>query len=270
MAFQAVEQLQTRSYAVENGLTTGMRSYVVYDDTTPITVPQTIIDQFGGGQIPKRGDLFPSSAVLWAKQYKIAKRAGTSEWDLTWDYTSTPPSERDPLEIGYVEVTLDFSAEFEDNYRSEPNLPTYGTVSTPIDIGGERIDIVGTALSVLRYKAEISITETVDYATYTGLITPAILAAMGKRNLNNFQGVPIGRAVYRGASARRIGADQWAVSHSIQVDSMFHLVQVPIRDANGDIACKAYNKPYTQAIEVFWNQPFPSFVNFSAISPNWS
>ena len=245
MAFEAYEQLQTRSYAVSNGLTTGSRVFVVFDSASPITTPQTVIDNFGGGLIPRRGDFFPDSLVLYAKQYRIEKRAGTDMWELTWEYTSTPPSDKDPMEIGYVEVTLDFSAEFD-------------------------MDIVGSPLSSLRYKAEMTVTETVDYATYTSIINPAILVAMGRRNLNVFQGAPIGRALYKGASVRRIGMELFSISHSMQIDSDLHLIQVPLKNANGEVDCKTFSKPYTQAITVLWNQPFPEFVNFSGISPNWS
>ena len=270
MAFEAYEQLQTRSYAVSNGLTTGSRVFVVFDAATPITTPQTVIDNFGGGLIPRRGDFFPDSLVLYAKQYRIEKRAGTDMWELTWEYTSTPPSDKDPMEIGYVEVTLDFSAEFDDRYRLLPSLPTYGTPTTQFDIGGERMDIVGSPLSSLRYKAEMTVTETVDYATYTSIINPAILVAMGRRNRNVFQGAPIGRALYKGASVRRIGMELFSISHSMQIDSDLHLIQVPLKNANGEVDCKTFSKPYTQAITVLWNQPFPEFVNFSGISPNWS
>ncbi len=266
MAFVATELLNSRSYSVSNGQTTAARVFVCYDTTTAITTPQSLIDQFGVA-LPARGDLFPDSLVAWASTYSIVPREGTDQWEITWNYISTPLAAG---EVGYVEVSVDYSAQFEDTYRQEPNLPEFGTITIEGDIGGDRIDICGVPLSALRYKTEFTVTETVEYDTYVNIIQPNVLQAIGKRNLQVFQGAPIGKVVYKGASLRRMSADKWQVSHSMQYDGDYHLVQVPIRGANGDITLDKYSKPYTQTVEVFFRQPFLKFANFSVISPNWS
>ena len=270
MAQQIIEQLQTRDYAVSNGQATGSRKWIIFDDSSPITVPQTVIDAFGGGTLPLRGDAFPSSLVLFAKNYKIERVAGTDIWGVTWDYASGQPQDRDPLEIGYVEVTIDHSAQFDDSYRRGTTFPSNGTPTTDNDIGGERIDVVGSPLSLLRYKIEFTVTETVDYSTFVNILTPNILDATGTRNSRLFQGTPAGKLVYKGASARRVGLDTWSVSHSMQADSRYHLIQVPMKGANGEVTVDQYAKPYVQAVKVMFMQPFDGFSNFSGISPNWS
>ncbi len=271
MAFIAVETLATRSYSVSGGQTTASRSFVCYDPVTAITAPITLIDNFGVS-LPAIGDYFPSSTVAKATSYAISHREGTDQWEITWNYSSaqTTTTEKQPLEIGYVEVSIDYSAQFDDAYRDTANFPTDGTVLTESDIGGLRVDICGSPISVLRFKTEFSVTETVEYSTFLDIIQPSAFAAMGKRNDAVFQGAPRGSVVYRGASVRRIGVSLWQVSHSMQYDGYLHLIQVPIRDANGDIRTKTFDRTYPQAEEVYWRQPFASFANFSAISPNWS
>ena len=270
MTVVAVEQLQTRSYAFSGGSTTGSRLFTIYDDATTIDNPQTIVDLFGSNGIPYRGEPFPSISNLFAKAYRIEKRAGTDMWDVTWEYASGAPLEKDPAEEGYVEVSLDFQSAFEDFYRSNAAIPTDGTVTATTDIGGGRMDIVGSPLSMLRFKVDWSVTETVDYATFVDLLYPAIVNAQGTRNDKAFQGTFKGLMVYRGASARRIGLGLWSITHSMQQDGEYHLIQTPRRNANGDIDTKLYTEPYAQAVDVYYKQPFPIFSDFSSISPNWS
>ncbi len=271
MAFIAIETLASRDYSVSNGQTTASRSFVCYDDTTAITAPITIIDNFGS-TLPAIGDFFPESLVAKATSYAITKREGTDQWELTWNYSSSQSEteEKQPLEIGYVEVSVDYSAQFDDSYRDFATLPTDGLPTVEADIGGNRVDICGSPLSLLRFKTDFSVTETIDYSTYINLIQPKVFAAIGKRNSAVFQGAPRGTVVYRGASLRRIGVSLWQLSHSMQYDGFFHLIQVPIRDTNGDIRLKTFNLGYSQAETIFHRQPFPSYSNFSVISPNWS
>ena len=132
------------------------------------------------------------------------------------------------------------------------------------------MDVVGSPLSLLRYKIEFTVTETVDYSTFVNILTPNILDATGTRNSRPFQGTRTGKLVYKGASARRVGLDTWSVSHSMQADSRYHLIQVPMKGANGEVIVDQYAKPYVQAVKVMWVQPFELYNNFSGISPNWS
>lgn len=275
------ESIDSREYSYSAGKVTATRTFKVYSSLGGITTPASIRSLFGTATtpdaMPTTGDLFPSETDVKAKQYSIKKDAESNVWTVVWTYSngSIDPTDLQPMEPGYVEWTLDVNATFADTYGDKPVYPRYGTVigveddnEIPIAEGGRQIDLEGVPVSALRLTTDISISETVE--SYGG--PPTVYAnarvARGSRNVAVWYGIAIGKALYLGCNCKRIGINLYSVTHKVQEATDFHLIQFPERDSVGRIptVIKTGKK---RARKVFWKQPFPTFADFDAISPNW-
>lgn len=275
------EHIDSREYSYNAGKVTATRTFKVYSSLGGITTPATIRSLFGTATLPDAmpdiGELFPSETDIKATSYSIKKDAESSVWTVVWNYSNSEidPGDKQPSEPGYVEWTLDVNASFADTYVDKPVYPRYGTISAIEDAneiglaeGGKQVDLEGVPVSALRLTTDISISETVE--SYGG--PPAVYAASrvarGSRNGTLWYGIAIGKALYMGCNCKRIGINLYSVTHRIQEATDFHLIQYPERDSVGRVPTALKNGK-KRARRVFWKQPFPTFADFDAISPNW-
>jgi hypothetical protein len=123
-------------------------------------------------------------------------------------------------------------------------------------------------MTVLHNLSTIEFVETVALSTLPDR-SQLIRVARGKRNLAEFQGAPIGQVLYRGAKANRIGVDRVSLVHSFSQDSLYHMIQVVDKDADGKPKLVEMPNGEKVAQVCRWRQPFPEFANFNLLSENF-
>jgi hypothetical protein len=276
MALAAIELQETRNMNYSGGKTAATRRFAIWDDAAPLTTPKQIRDTFGttinGLDIPTRNSLFPGEIGIYARSYSITVRDdGSGIWNLDWHYENGEPFQFQPLEIGYTQFSVDWSAEFRDVWRTNPGLviPPFGSPNVlESDIGGRKVDSAGLPLSVLSYFSTIEFTETVALETLPDR-SQSIRAVRGTRNAVDFQGAPRGQVVYKGARAQRVALDKVSLTHSFAQDAQMHLIQVPRRGADGQVLLSEASPGILRAAIVAYEQPFPDFTDFNALSENF-
>jgi hypothetical protein len=267
MAVEYVELQETRGYSESGGRVTASRKFRVWDDAATLTTPKAVRDLFGS-TLPEVGELFPEEKVIYCTAYSIRSVPDTlGVWEVDFTYENSEPGEKLPQEEGYVQITIDYAAEFRDQYRTGVTIPTNGT-ATGSDCGGTKIDKAGVPLSVLVRMSDITIVETVSAASFPDRSTN-IRAARGRRNLVSFQGAPIGQVLYTGATATRIGIEKFQITHRFRQDEQYHMIQSPRRNQLGQVQCTADAQSVFRADYVDLVQPFPGFANFNLLSENF-
>lgn len=267
MAVEYIELQETRGYSENGGKKTAQRLFRVWDDAAPITTPATVRGYFGS-TLPDIGDLFPGETVVYAVSYAIKFLPDSRNvWEVSFSYENTEPGQYLPQEVGYTQITIDYSAEFRDFWRTQPSIPSNGT-QTGADCGGTKIDKAGEPLSVLVRMSDITITETVDAASFPSR-SLLIRAARGRRNLTIFQGAPIGQVYYKGATANRIGLEKFSIVHKFAQDEHSHMLQSPRRNQTGAVQIAPDPQGVYRAEFVELVQPFPGFADFNLLSENF-
>lgn len=280
MATVFKEQEASRTYSYDAGKVTATRVFKVWDDAgfkvldEPADVIATWNTSVGGETMPQVGSTFPGSATVFARSFSISREQGTDVWVVTWTYQniSISPTDKQPQEPGYVQWNLDIGAGFVDAFFENPSYPTNGDTSATessnqITTGTQR-DIMGEPISVMRYTSTITITEVFESAGGLPAAYATARAARGKRNSDAWQGIEVGKAVYKGVQAQRIGVNLWQLVHNIEEASDFHLIQYPERDTSGRIPTEQISGRQ-RAKRVYWRQPFPQKTSFAAISTQW-
>lgn len=267
MAVEYIELQETRGYSENGGKKTAQRLFRVWDDAAPITTPATVRGYFGS-TLPDIGDLFPGETVVYAVSYAIKFVPDSRNvWEVSFSYENTEPGQYLPQEVGYTQITIDYSAEFRDFWRTQPSIPSNGT-QNGADCGGTKIDKAGEPLSVLVRMSDITITETVDAASFPSR-SLLIRAARGRRNLTIFQGAPIGQVYYKGATANRIGLEKFSIVHKFAHDEYSHMLQSPRRNQTGAVQIAPDPQGVYRAEFVELVQPFPGFADFNLLSENF-
>ena len=271
----AIELQETRNESWSDGKITATRRFAVWNDSTPLTTAAAVRALFGttvdGVDLPDIGSQFPGDTALYAKSYTLKPEAESRYvWMLEFAYENSEPLEKQPQEIGYSQFSVDWSVEFRDFYRVNPgmSIPQYGSPSNEAFVGGTSIDVAGEPMTVLHNLSTIEFVETVALSTLPDR-SQLIRAARGKRNLAEFQGAPIGQVLYRGAKANRIGVDRVSLVHSFSQDSLYHMIQVVDKDADGKPKLVEMPNGEKVAQVCRWRQPFPEFANFNLLSENF-
>jgi hypothetical protein len=271
----AIELQETRNESWSDGKITATRRFAVWNDSTPLTTAAAVRALFGttvdGVDIPDIGSQFPGDTALYAKSYTLKPDIESRyEWRVDFTYENSEPLEKQPQEIGYSQFSVDWSVEFRDFYRVNPgmSIPQYGSPSNEAFVGGTSIDVAGEPMTVLHNLSTIEFVETVALSTLPDR-SQLIRAARGKRNLAEFQGAPIGQVLYRGAKANRIGVDRVSLVHSFSQDSLYHMIQVVDKDADGKPKLVEMPNGEKVAQSCRWRQPFPEFANFNLLSENF-
>lgn len=267
MAFEYVELQETRNYSEAGGKVNASRKFRCWDDASPIQTPAEVRDHFGS-ELPSVGSKFPDESVVYCVSYSISHLPEMrNTWEVTFNYENTEFTGTLPQEEGYVQITVDYAAEFRDQWRSIPNVPQYGT-ATGQDCGGQKIDKAGVPMSVLVRMSDLTIVETVSAASFPDR-SLKIRQARGRRNLTLFQGAPIGQVLYTGATANRIGIDKYQITHRFRQDEAFHMLQSPRRNQLGAVQSAPDTDGVWRATWVDLVQPFPGFADFNLLSENF-
>ena len=269
MAATVIEDRETRSLNFATGRTTATRRFHVFDDASALTTPAAVFALFGTNGLPQEGDLFPGESEVYATGFTIdLVPESRNVWQVTFTYENTEPGAVQPLEVGYVEFSIDYAFEFRDFYRVNPGLaiPTNGT-PTLTDVAGTRIDAAGEPLSAKVNISTITITETVSTESVEDR-SAKIRLLRGRRNNAVFYGAPIGQVAYQGASARRIALDKFSIQHTFQQDGLYFMAQQPSRNPEKEVFLQQVNGIW-RAKTVMWVQPFPDFGDFNQLSENF-
>lgn len=267
MAITVIEQRDTRNFSQSTGRISASRTFVVYDDAAPLTTPAAVRAYFNSTDLPQIGDLFPGETDVYAVNFDISLIEDSEKaWRVQFSYENVEPGESQPNEEGYTEITIDYKAEFRDIYRLGPNVPTNGN-PTGNDIGGTPVDASGSPVSKLQRLSELIITEVVAASTFPDR-SLKIRAARGKRNTAVFQGAPIGQVLYQGATATRIAVNKFQIQHRFAQDEVYHLLQVPLKNQEGEPRKVLINGVW-RAEDVRFVQPFPDGYDFNILSENF-
>lgn len=271
----AIELFETRDANETSGKLTCSRKFAVWDDSSPLLTPSAVRALFGTTQgstlLPKVGDLFPDETDVFCVSYQIALQPNSRNlWHVTFSYENTEPGQLQPLQVGYAQLSFDWSAEFRDVWRTQPGLiaPSDGDATLNSTIQGTPIDVWGEPMSVLRYFTTLEISETVQLNTLDARAA-VIMEMRGKRNAAVFRGGAIGTVLYRGAKANRTSIDKVSLTHSFMQDDWYHMIQVPERGSDGRVVLTEAANGARIAASVLWRQPFPLKGDFNTISENF-
>ena len=277
MALEIYETQETRSANVSNGRATATRRFRIFDDAAPLTTPNQIRElfgtTFGSTTLPDIGDEMVGDQTVFATGYSIRHvPESRGVWEVDFTYENTEPGQYQPQEVGYTEISIEYSAQLHDVWRANPSVPTNGTTTTasstaPGNAGGTPIDSGGDPLSVLRRSSTVTITETVASATMEAR-SLAIRALRGRRNNSIFQGASIGQVLYLGASASRVALDKFQIVHRFEQDEWSHCRQIPMKGPDKQVILAPIDGILRAAV-VNWAQPFPTFGDFNALSENF-
>lgn len=267
MAVEYIELQETRAFSENGGRVTASRKFRIWDDASPITTPKVVRESFGD-PLPEIGELFPDEKVIYCTGYNIRSVPDTlGVWEVDFTYENSEPGEKLPQEEGYVQITIDYAAEFRDQWRSAVTIPANGT-PTGTDCGGNSIDKAGVPLSILVRMSDLTITETVAAATISAR-SLTIRAARGRRNSATFQGAPIGQVLYTGATMTRIGLEKYQITHKFRQDENYHMIQSARRNQLGQVDTVADTQGVYRAGNVDLVQPFPQLYDFNTLSENF-
>ena len=267
MAFEYLELQETRGFSDSGGRVTATRTFRCWDDAAPITSPKLVKDHFGV-ELPDIRENFPDEKLIFATAFSIKHLPDTrGVWEVVFTYENSEPADKLPNEEGYVQISIDYAAEFRDAWRLNPTIPTNGT-QTGVDCGGTAIDKAGEPLSVLVRMSDITIVETVSAYSFPER-SIKIRQARGRRNLTPFQGAPIGQVLYTGATANRIGLEKFSISHKFRQDENSHMQQSPRRNQLKEIQTVADAQSIHRAEFVDLVQPFFGFADFNLLSENF-
>jgi len=273
------EKLESRDVSRIGGKLTARRQFHVYDDGTALTTPGSVIVLFGSNGLPYYGEEFPESPNLRARDYRLSLAAGHRDlWVIEWEYSEAELAtfpDRQPGEVGFVEVTARTVANFVDAWRilAKPELANrtkagadnqYGN-GHPSDIGGVSVDAAGEPLQDVVRQIEIQITEVVggvsSFAPYLDFVW--------RRNNSTFLGAQVGQLLYLGAQINRIDVAKYQFTHTFLLDRWWHMRQRAEKNPDGRYFLKTVNgKKHAEAVNFV--QPFPDYANFFAMSPNFT
>ena len=260
--------MESREISTSGGKVTGTRTFHLWDDSSPIEEPDQI--SLGVGGLPAVGELFPGSKTLYATSYTMTHLADSSRtWRVVFNYESADPTGISaPSEPGYLQISFEYQAIPKELYRTDPGLLYQGGTPDDRDIAGKPIDSGGVPTTVFVDQHILVIEETVSAISLSDR-SSLIRSAVASRNQSAFFGASPGTLVYQGCSGRRIGVGLYSLTHRFQYDGAFHLVQVPKRNASGnvDLEVTASRGSYTGWVRFV--QPFPYLSEFSLISGNF-
>lgn len=277
MAIVVSELADSRNGNTVAGRNTSIRTFKVYDLDTPITTDIAVRLILGTNGLPYYGDQYPDAVTPFvASDVSIDRYDGQVDvWKVTWTYKDGAVGggtneNKQPLDVGYVDVSIDGDAEFDEVWRSltasqiaalvaGANYPNGTPAAGDVDIGGTKIDVAGEPLSgPIRKKVTLTVTETMDTVPSMNFL----MGYVGKRNSTPFKGGAIGSIVYAKPRIKRVDLNRWAVSHNFIGDNYYHMIQMAYRNPDGSVALDGNG----HAESVWYRQPFPDLANFYDIS----
>ena len=268
MAQQNYEMMDSRSTSTNSGKSTGSRTFVVWDDASPIDKPSEII--LGSNGLPGYGDLFPGSTSLFLSAYTIEHLPDSSKtWKVVFQYeTGDPTGISPPSEPGYLQVSIEYQVVPKDVYRRDPGMNRQSGSPNDQDIAGVPVDSGGVPTTIFVPLHTLILEETVSSVSMPSR-SAVIRGAAGTRNSSSFYGASAGSLLYEGASARRIGIATYSLVHRFSYDVDYHMIQVPKRNGSGKVDLEVTASKGSYAGWVRFIQPFGLTSNFNKLSENF-
>ena len=284
-----IELTNSRNIAYNEGQPTAIREYHCY----PYTTEGEVIALIGNG-LPAKMDswgipLFDLQGTTLVVFDHDIRRDPTvpKAWIVTVTYRQRGDKATvnrifgiTPSERGAITRRLDLNAQFEDTWRQwastdelrandqlldERQVPRYPPFTAQSDIKGRKIDAAGYPTSVLRHKIRMTV-DVVD--TKPPTFPPDFV---GTRNRLKFAGYDPGIVLFIGCSAVELPNGIYNHSYQFEVDSLFHLKQVPKRQANGYVVLDLPGNPDDQTVTgqakiVSYIQPYPWVVDHTLLN----
>lgn len=279
MAITVSEFIESRRVSDVGGQKRGFTIWHAYD-TAGASIGPSDIEALYGTTLPDVGDSFPSDTTMRRADVPRLERVPghASLMRVEFEYSPTGAivigdDEPRPGEVGYLSWTSQSSAEFDDFYRNPyagASIPptdghetgVAGTQGNKTDIGGTQINERGVPERRLRFKQAVTITEVIEFQPSEGPPIPDWDTFIGKRNSVAFLGSVIGKVLYIGHTFHATGFGRGEVSHDFIHDNLYHMVQVPKRNDNGDVLHAAG----ADATAVWWRQPHPLTADLGLLS----
>lgn len=187
-----------------------------------------------------------------------------------------------PNDDGYLSIRLDTNVVHHDAWRQykyfsefeavlsrtcDSNyVPLYSLNQAESDIGGIKIDTAGYPTTVLRPEGRLLV-EVTSMARINPLKSTPLL---GCRNSMKFADYERGTLVYGGHSTVELPTGMYQHTLTFAFDQMYHLKQIPQRQANGYVVLDLPSNPNDQmatgqAKRVAFVQPYPMMADFQDI-----
>ena len=187
-----------------------------------------------------------------------------------------------PNDDGYLSIRLDTNVVHRDEWRQykyfsefeaalertcdADYVPKYSLNQAESDIGGTKIDTAGYPTTVLRPEGRLLIELTSSQRIDPVKSTPLL----GSRNKTKFANYDRGTLVYGGHSTVELPTGMYQHTLTFAFDQMYHLKQIPQRQANGYVVLDLPSNPNDQmatgqAKRVAFVQPYPMMSFFEQI-----
>jgi len=276
MALQVTELRESRRTSIIENRKIGFTVWHVYDDGGA-AIDSSDVAGLIGSSLPAAFASHPDDSTLRRVNVPSIERVPghTDTMRAEFEYRQFDgvifnSDDKMPGEPGYLEYSSQSTAIFDDFYRDPTTTtdPTDGDAAAgnTSDIGGTEIDEKGVPERRLRLQQEVTITELLEINPYDGPPISDWEDYIGKRNSKKFKGSPVGKVVYLGHTLQTTGLGRVRVAHNFLQDQLYHMVQVPGRNTNGDPALNVGN---THVEDVYWRQPYPDKADFNHISDNF-
>jgi hypothetical protein len=288
----AVEQANSRTVAYEQGNPIGTREFYCY----PYDTEQDVLALFGT-LLPTKLSAWPTGPVgtppvtLVFRDFDITRDPNVEGgWHVRLIYKDgsgtvvSAWNRLQPNDDGYVTLRLSSEGRFMDMWRqfdtddefqqavfSKTDLryrPLFAPDRPLADIGGRKIDIAGTAATVVVPVQRM----VVDITTTIWPKLQFFRRFLGTRNNTAFLGCDPYSAVLMGAEASQMQPGRWIVSLNIEVDKYYFLRQAPMRNASGYVITDdgdggSNSLGRGQAKQVAWFQMYAEVTKFQDIHP---
>lgn len=285
------ELTSSRNITYNEGQPIGIREFHCHPYVTEADVVALIgaIGGLPGKMAPWPVGTFPlGESVLRVFDHAIRRDPNvTQAWIVTVTYRQRSPGASlrpglgvTPQQPGAATIRLDYNAQFEDAWRQWPTtddlrasfavldgnqVPRFAQFTPESDIGGRKIDTAGYPTSVLRHTARLTVDVLDLYEPSFGL------ELIGTRNNREFLRFPQGTVLFMGCSALELPTGLYNASYEFNVDFLFHLKQIPKRQANGYVVLDLPGNPDDQmatgqAKVVSYVQPYPIVTDHYRIS----
>lgn len=278
MTIQVKESIDGRSLQTSDGRETRRRMFHAYEDTAGATITEDAV--LNHPSIPKIGERHPAKSSMAAVDYDVQRwqghangfEVGVTYRPLPGDDLDVLGDEKNPDEIGFVNISVSQNAQFVDAWRNVLVLNSDddpGRGDPEYDIGGIPIDSRGEPASVTIRMTTIDVENVVTNNQADAKIQ-IISNLTNVRNDSEFLSFPAGQLLFTGADSVRIERNKVRINYHFAADEFFHLRQIVERDivdGRPSLGSSAFTgPPYVgQGWPVYHVQPYPNRQDFAVL-----
>lgn len=178
----------------------------------------------------------------------VQESSGSAKiYEVTATFTSA-------IELEFNAMSADVGGTYVDVWRTQT---TFGSGDPDAnDIGGTSLDSQGVAVSRFVVQSTVSTSR-----RYTTVPWNTIWGAIGRRNSDSYNGAAIGKLLMSGIRVQTISAAIYEVSYTYLSDGLYHMRQVPTREA-GDSRIWLEDGVAKEVKNV---QPFTNKISFDSV-----